>query len=335
MSGKTGIEWTDTTWNPLAGCEAVSAGCDRCYAARDASGRLSGTPTYRGLAVYGKFTGAVRLLPERLGQPLQWRKPRRVFVNSMSDLFYGEVPDEYVARVFAIMAAAPRHVFQVLTKRHGRMRALLSSPRWVDLLTGADEYPAAFRPNGQRYGIDIDPERPLPNVWLGVSVENQQWADLRIPALIDTPAAVRFLSCEPLLGPVDIDPYLFEPIGIDEVPGSALNDGAYACTSFVRRIGALGWVIAGGESGGGARPMHPEWPRALRDQCSRAGVPFLFKQWGEWRQTRADDPLGVKPRVHRFEDGRTVRRVGKGTAGRELDGRTWDEYPPARETVPA
>jgi protein gp37 len=205
----------------------------------------------------------------------------------MSDLFHAGVSDDFIARVFAVMALAPQHTFQVLTKRHGRMRSLLSSPKFradVDLwLGGSGVHPIE------------DWQWPLPNVWLGVSVEDQHWANLRIPALLNTPAAVRFLSCEPLLGPVSFRWARWAP-----VINAAHLDG----------MKGLGWVIVGGESGRGARPMAGDWPRAIRDQCVEAGVPFHFKQWG------SHDEHG-KP-------------THKKLAGRMLDGRTWDEFPVAR-----
>lgn len=333
MADKTRIEWTDATWNPIVGCTHVSAGCDNCYAARETSGRLAKHPLYAGLARDGKFTGEVRLVPERLSQPLHWRKPRRIFVNSMSDLFHGDVPTEFIAEVFAVMAAASRHQFQVLTKRPGRMRSLLTNPDFHEQVTRA--YGPLWRPAGHRW--------PLPNVWLGTSVEDQHWADVRIPHLILTPASVRFLSCEPLLGPISLIP--------------------------LRRID---WVIVGGESGPNARPMHPAWARRLRDECVYAGVPFLFKQWGEYLPAEVvDDPRMSHGRAytsHRggrsaavvrerpkgaFQSGRTrlmepgdvtigglmmldrdtvAERVGKHKAGRELDGCTWDEYPKGAAT---
>jgi protein gp37 len=266
----TEIEWTDKTWNPLTGCTKVSPGCDNCYA-KTMHERFNGP---------GSFD-TITLHPERLTQPLKWRKPAKVFVNSMSDLFHKDVPDQYIADVFAVMAVADRHTFQVLTKRPSRMRSLLSSPRWSELLTrDPNVWPS-----------DLDPELPLPNVWLGVSVEDQHWADIRIPALLDTPAAVRFLSCEPLLGPVDLR--------------QAINQDPFAAYHF--RPGGIDWVIVGGESGPGARPMRAEWARDIRTQCLFNNVPFLFKQWGN------RDATG--------------KRMSKKAAGRELDGRFWDEYP--------
>lgn len=289
--GDTKIEWTDKTWNPLTGCQVVSPGCTFCYA-KTMHERFNGP---------GSFD-TVTLHPERLGQPLKWRKPSRVFVNSMSDLFHQDVPDEYIARVFAVMGRASRHTFQVLTKRHARMRTLLSSPmfrrRMYDNLVSIDHTWIS----ANRLGW------PLPNVWLGVSVEDQQWADTRIPALLATPAAVRFLSCEPLLGPVNLSGYILAGHRLHTTDGRWHDD----CAACVRRRtcggnGTVDWVIVGGESGPGARPMHPNWARSLRDQCQAAAVPFLFKQFG------SHDAAG--------------KRMSKHAAGRELDGRTWDEYP--------
>ncbi len=332
MADRTSIEWTDETWNPTTGCDRVSNGCDRCYAATMAK-RLKAM----GVAEYQRdgdppTSGpgfGVALHPHRLDQPLRWKRPRRIFVNSMSDLFHGDVPDDYIARVFAVMALAPQHTFQVLTKRHARMRSLvrdgaLAEAVWDDL------------PN------DVPPVWPLPNVWLGVSVEDQKRADLRIPALLDTPAAVRFLSCEPLLGPVDLDQPRCDAHDRREVTvvdgrewcGYCAADGFSGELSFGHWLdplnGGIDWVIAGGESGRGARPMHPDWARQLRDQCVAAGVPFLFKQWGEHvtEDQSPDDIVLPSQRWHLLgNSGPGFYRVGKKAAGRELDGRTWDEYP--------
>lgn len=277
MSDRTKIEWSDATWNPVTGCTKVSPGCDHCYAETIAH-RFAGTKAYP-----NGFD--VTLRPERLDQPLRWTRPRRVFVNSMSDLFHKDIPDEHIARVFAVMALAPPHTFQVLTKRHGRMRSLLGSASFRDAVTSevvdlATASPTLVRPSVRdsvrsRNVSWLDPlpdgRWPLPNVWLGVSVEDQQRADLRIPALLDTPAAVRFLSCEPLLGPVDLGQSLAQYRPGDEHPW----DG-----DELKARDVLNWVIAGGESGPGARPMHPDWPRFLRDQCAAAGIAFHFKQAG-------------------------------------------------------
>ncbi|MDR6861946.1 phage Gp37/Gp68 family protein [Phycicoccus sp. 3266] len=307
----TKIEWTDETWNPVTGCTKVSPGCDHCYAEGIAH-RFAGTKAYP-----NGFD--VTLRPERLEQPLRWTRPRMVFVNSMSDLFHRDIPDEYIARVFAVMALASQHTFQILTKRHGRMRSLLSDRWWSEtLLPELIHELAAGRGYEVRY--------PLPNVWLGVSTEDQQRAELRIPALLDTPAAVRFISAEPLLGPID----LFSRSSIDRNP-------------------QLDWVIVGGESGPGARPMHPNWARRLRDQCAEAEIAFFLKQWGEWvpesfLKHRDNAPAAFldadgmcRPLVNGIPtdpprargDAITIRRVGKKTAGRVLDGRQHTAWPKA------
>ncbi len=343
----TAIEWTTDVWNPTTGCDRVSPGCDHCYALTMAK-RLKGM----GSAKYQRdgdprTSGPGFGITEHessLDAPLHWRKPRRVFVNSMSDLFHAGVSDEFIARVWAVMAATPQHTYQILTKRHGRMRSLLSSNAFD--LAVAEAWERLDTTAGQ-LDEDHTPPYPLPNVWLGVSVEDQKRADLRIPALLNTPAAVRFLSCEPLLGPVELRPAGSAP--------SLLRGGEMA--SWRR---AIDWVIAGGESGPGARPMHPNWARQLRDQCQTACVPFFFKQWGEWSpmapldgggrydfsrgHTLANDgtlyepaALAYEPEGPRYREALSaghdraaltnMYRVGKKVSGRELDGRTWDEFP--------
>lgn len=322
MGDRTGIEWTDATWNPVLGCTKVSAGCDHCYAERV-------TNRFRGPGAFDTVT----LKPERLLQPIKWQRPRRIFVNSMSDLFHTDVPDDYIADVFGVMAATPRHTYQVLTKRHARMRALLRSLLFRDAVLDRilrDDPGAQARFTAASW--------PLRNVWLGVSVEDQHWANIRVPALLGTPAAVRFLSAEPLLGPVE----LWLTCGHHaNLPGR--DPIRLPCCDAV--VAALGWVIVGGESGPGARPMHPDWALGLRDECVTAGVPFLFKQWGEWAPKAAG---GVALRdvclsydgerydvdddyvcAHNESEGAWLRRVGKKAAGRDLEGRTWDEYPEA------
>lgn len=304
MGDKTKIEWTrgddgtpGATWNPLTGCEAVSPGCDHCYAARQASGRLKNHLAYAGLAEGGVFTGDIRLLTDRLDEPFHWTKPRRIFVNSMSDLFYKAVPDSFIAEVFEVMDAANWHTYQILTKRPQRMAKLLRRwfDRWDEAESGRVAEAGWF---------------PAPHVWLGTSIESDKYT-FRADHLRDTPAAVRFLSCEPLLGPL---------------PSLDLTD--------------IDWVIVGGESGPGARPMHPDWVRDIRDRCVAAGVAFHFKQHGEYRQREGDEA----PAIIVARDGQTwsptsngiplferhcavMARPGKKAAGRELDGRTWDEYP--------
>lgn len=340
MSDKTGIEWTDATWNPVTGCTEVSPGCDHCYAKTFAE-RWRGTPGH-----YFEQGFDVQLRPDKLDLPLKWRKPRKVFVNSMSDLFHDSVPDDYIAQVWGVMAWSPHHTFQILTKRHARMRSLLSTPAFKSLVDDAWYDIARRYPQGERKiahpGHPYD-RWPLPNVWLGVSAENQQWADIRIPALLGTSAAVRFISAEPLLGPIDL-------LGDADTPGPAVvrtgvqtrpnTPHGPAEYDYDDQIG-IDWVIAGGESGHGARPMHPDWARSLRDQCTEAGVAFLFKQWGEWMPIGPDELHAERPEVYLdavpararttpIAIGPALRhlvRVGKGKAGRILDGRTWDEYP--------
>ncbi len=341
MSDQTAIEWSDATWNPITGCTKVSPGCDNCYAETFAE-RWRGTPGHH-------FENGfdLTLRPERLGQPIRWTRPRRIFVNSMSDLFHDGVPDEFIARVFAVMAVAPQHTFQVLTKRHGRMRSLLSRPEFraqvEDAICGVV---AEYTPDQVWYSA-----WPLPNVWLGVSVEDQKRADLRIPALLDTPAAIRWISAEPLLGPVDLKGAALRPYERQQGGYWEYGHGEDVYGNGKVWVPAppaqLDWVVTGGESGRGARPMHPQWARVLRDQCTAAGIPYLFKQHGAWVPEsallhRASAPaafLDIDGTVRPLVNGKpekppmargqavTVRQVGKKAAGRELDGRTWDEYP--------
>lgn len=338
MGDRSKIEWTDATWNPVTGCTRVSPGCEHCYIDWAPPFRIAGrhfvdSSGTRSNAI-GSTTG-VALHPERVDQPLRWKKPRRIFVNSMSDLFHEDVPDALIVDVFAVMARAARHTFQVLTKRHARMRSLLNSQPFRAAVL------ALYAARWGDAGADAV-TWPLLNVWVGVTVEDQERADLRIRALMETRAAVRFLSCEPMLGPVDLTPCHCRA-------GSTLgcarhNFGSLTNTQLNSRdmhVPAIDWVICGGESGPGARPMHPEWARSLRDQCSAAGVPFLFKQWGDWQPysigagfvydehpfRRVGDPITSPPWDERIPGRQIVKRVGKRAAGRELDGRTWDEYP--------
>lgn len=246
MSDKSAIEWTDATWNPVTGCTKVSPGCDHCYAERFAE-------RWRGVVGHPYEQGFdVKLWPDRLLQPSRWDRPRRIFVNSMSDLFHRDVPDAFIRDVFFEMLATPRHIFQVLTKRPDRMRSFV-----------------------RRYYSELMELGPLgmpgyEHIWLGTSVESNDYA-WRADMLRDILAPVRFLSIEPMLGPVD------------KVSLTGIH-----------------WVICGGESGPGARPIDLAWVRELRDRCVTGGWPFFFKQWGG---------------------------VHKKAAGRELDGRTWDQFP--------
>ena len=241
MADKTQIEWADATWNPITGCNQVSPGCRECYAMILAGGRLKSHSSRSGLTVETatgpKWNGVLKFNSDWLTMPFSWKKPRRIFVCAHSDLFHENVPADWINRILDIMACCPWHQFLVLTKRAQRMQAYMR-----------------HRMPGLR-GF-------LPNLWLGVSVETQKYANERIPLLLDTPAAVRWISAEPLLEEITV----FSMDGPVDVP-----DG---CKS------SLHWMVCGGESGRRARPMHPLWARFLRDQCEAAGVPFYFKQWG-------------------------------------------------------
>ncbi len=320
MSDTTSIEWTDASWPVVTGCTHISPGCDRCYSARLTSTRLRHLPEYAGLASNGRFNGTVRCLPDRLDWPLKWRKPKRIFVSDMADLFHDQVPDEYLVRVFDVMLNARRHTFQVLTKRHARMRSFVT--RYLSGEFAAEPL--------DRAPLAATVDRPPANVWLGVSAEDQKWADIRIPALLDTPAAIRFVSAEPLLGPIDLSSWIGADHGASPgdlpAPGGrgkaggdrgGLRSGVPDDLSDSTRRSSISWLIAGGESGSGARPCELSWLRSLHDQCASAGVPYFLKQLGS-------------------------------VAGREWDagpkGGDWDkwpedlrvrEFPPARHAVTA
>ena len=391
MADGSKIEWTDATWNPITGCSVVSPGCTNCYAMKLAGTRLRNHPSREGLTRDTKagpvWTGEVRLNEDWLTQPLRWKKPRMIFVCAHGDLFAENVPDEWIDRVFAVMALAPQHTFQVLTKRAARMReymcGLHHEPR--SHLAGRMQA-AAERLNwfidqpgdgcflGPRFreGAHGYIERPFENVWLGVSAEDQTRADERIPLLLDTPAAVRWVSAEPLLGPID-----FRLISHPQHSGADVLTGHDAtpcplsdpycesddgeCHDGCEPNPRIDWIVAGGESGSDARPMHPDWVRSIREQCRAAFVPFHFKQWGEWgdyRQIGADswaysvmkgtERCGVVreggeamfegrafPTRYPWRDGGPgpcMVRVGKKLSGRTLDGQTHDEWPRAYGT---
>ncbi len=268
MGDKTAIGWTDSSWNPISGCSKVSPGCSHCYA-EAVSHRFGWTQkpwTERNAA------DNVVLHPARLDQPLHWTKPRHVFVNSMSDVFHDQVPEAFIDELFAVMAMASRHTFQILTKRPQRMHDYLMHPKTV--LRIAD----AIDRRDDRLGYDVLAQDmrmgqawPFSNVWLGVSVEDQRRAEERIPLLLQTPADVRFLSCEPLLGPVDLSAIPLSVPGGEAVPAHVLQRSSV----FAPRVD---WVIVGAESGPGARPMDDDWVRTLRNQCQAAGAAFFFKQ---------------------------------------------------------
>lgn len=323
MSGKSSIEWTEHTWNPITGCSKISPGCENCYAEK-LSHRFGWTEK-PWTAAYAAEN--VKLYPDRLDIPLKWKKPRMIFVNSMSDLFHEHVSHDFLRKVWEVMVGSPHHIFQVLTKRPERMQ------EWVS-----------------KHGVQIAGGRPAKNVWLGVTVEDQRRADERIPFLLQTPAAVRFLSCEPLLEPVNLERHLNGGKTSEEWRARALSGvDPYGFRPPYPRIH---WVIAGGESGPNARPIHPDWVRDIRDQCQKAGVPFFFKQWGEWfvpedgaeacrvcgctwHNACEGGCFWIEPGLcsncvgKPVPDYRAVKfqRIGKKKAGRMLDGRTWDEMP--------
>lgn len=320
MSTATSIEWTESTWNPTTGCDRISPGCDRCYAmtmARrlkamgSAKYQNDGDPRTSGPGF------AVTMHQESVLDPIvKWpRKSQMVFLDSMSDVFHARVAADFQGKIFATMALTPQHRYQVLTKRPGRMRELLAHGGRVhkammqalwDLRRNGPSMPA-WNIGWLFERTDGECPWPLPNVWLGTSIESDDYTG-RADDLRETPAAVRFLSLEPLLGPL---------------PSLDLN--------------GIDWVITGGESGPGARPMDPQWARTIRDHCLANGVAFLHKQNGEWTSTRRYG-VGVLdgPRIygsatqdapHGFVLREILQRVGKKTAGRELDGRTWGQFP--------
>ncbi|MEJ7730499.1 MAG: phage Gp37/Gp68 family protein [Polyangiaceae bacterium] len=312
MSATTSIEWTDKSWNPVRGCALVSPGCTNCYAMKFAH-RFSGAgKPYDGLTRLTKhgpvWTGEALFIPWALEEPFRWKKPQRVFVNSMSDLFHEDVTDEQIAAVFGVMAAAPQHTFQILTKRPERMRAFLREvmPRLADDNRAIAAAPAVHQTTlraaveylGKHPALDAAWERdrearnrdveawPLRNVWIGVSVEDQARANERIPLLLDTPAAVRWVSAEPLLERVSLaDLYdhaggIIKPLcGLHWQPTPA-SWSQRGVTVLKPKGPTIDWVVVGGESGPGARPFHLDWARKVVADCKAAGVPCFVKQLG-------------------------------------------------------
>lgn len=313
MSKTTAIEWCDSTFNPWIGCTRVSPACDDCYAARSTPARTLGV-------VWGPSAERRRTSAENWKQPLRWNaqaaeffeqhgRRRRVFCASLADVFDKEVPTEWRAALWALIRTTPNLDWLLLTKRIGNAINMM-----------------------------YDAEEAMPNVWLGATICNQEEADRDIPKLLAVPARVRFLSIEPMLGPITLREVHSDICEIDALTG---NHGVLRPLRG-RSDAKVHWVICGGESGPKARPMHPDWARSLRDQCAAAGVPFLFKQWGEWLPAKegrsitghvlvleGHAPFTDKPQWHGFEDGQQVARVGKRAAGRLLDGRTHDGFPGA------
>ncbi|ULA64484.1 MAG: Phage Gp37/Gp68 family protein [Nitrospira sp.] len=291
---RTNIEWTDVTWNPVRGCAMVSAGCEHCYAMKQAH-RFSGPgQPYAGLTEIGaqgpRWTGRITLVPEILDAPLRRRQPRRIFVNSMSDLFHEDVPQDFIHEVFAVMALSPQYTFQILTKRPERMRQLLDDKDYFfwSLVEGhAQRIYSEQHPEENRDAISMGlaVHGPLPNVHLGVSVEDQVTADERIPILLQTPAAVRWVSLEPLLGAVNVTKFfprpLYHCVGCGR---ELLRESCGKCSTEnnteTNATGGLNWVVCGGESGPRARPCDVAWIRSVVQQCDEAGVPCFVKQLG-------------------------------------------------------
>jgi protein gp37 len=294
MTDRSAIEWTQATWNPVTRCDRISPGCQHCYAlilARrlkamgQAKYQADGRPPTSGPGF------GVALHPHTLGEPLRWRRPRRIFVCSMADLFHARVPDAFIAQLFATMAATPQHTYQVLTKRPGRMARLL----------GSDAFPqAVFDHTVAAHGA-TSLTWPLSNVWLGTSVEDQQRANQRIPNLLAAPAVTRFLSCEPLLGPIDLGLAISQQTAPTNGRGLTRTTVHLThCCQRALRDAEIHWIIAGGESGPSHRPVDPAWVRSLRDQALAGKVAFFFKQWGG---------------------------LTSGAGGRLLDGCSWNQYP--------
>lgn len=356
MADNSHIEWTDATWNPVTGCSVVSPGCTNCYAMRLAGTRLQHHPSRAGLTVDSKagpvWNGQVRFNENWLLEPIRWKRPRRIFVCAHGDLFHESVPDAWIDRVFAVMALAPQHTFQVLTKRSARMREYLQAPAVAHRIAEAAGHliVAAFgRDAAIARGVDLGRRLaeawPLPNVWHGISAEDQVRADQRIPDLLATPAAVRFLSAEPLLGPIDIA-WALSPNPI-EIAAGLLRRGSFA--PGLETLRRLDQVIVGGESGLDARPMHPDWVRQIEGDCGPGGVAFFFKQWGAWTPgENVQRQHGIVATAHWFDerwlygeedlarsdlhvdDEPDLYNVGKRAAGRVLDGRTHDAMPQGR-----
>lgn len=338
---KSSIEWTGHTWNPTKGCSIKSPGCKNCFAMREAYrfGFNPQLPVYHGLTklVNGKpvWTGKLALAPDStLLQPLKRKKPTTWFVNSMSDLFHEDIPDGWIDSVFAVMALTPQHTYQILTKRADRMREYFAAETRANSINGAI-WSALGTPRGSKikHGGNWRCALPLPNVWLGISCERQQEADERIPLLLQTPAAIRFISAEPLLGPIDLTALTLSGVSSKF---DALKQGATYSSKpdggrfyHISDQQTLDWVIVGGESGPDAWPMHPDWARSLRDQCEDAGVPLFFKQWGAFSPYLTGP--GARANVA-GGDGATLKmtRVGKKRAGRLLDGVEYNGMPGAR-----
>jgi len=365
--------WWTKSWNPVIGCSKCSTACENCYAEALHTQRHKALLAGKKMPpCYAEPFDRVRFFPERLIEPLHWRKPQMIFVCNMGDLFHDAVMDSsFLDRIFAVMAMCPQHTFMLLTKRSDNQLKYITSEAdtehmaWLaDKSLGEDELAAHA------------PTWPLPNVWIGATIWDQASADRAVPILLSTPAAKRFVSVEPMLGPVDLGQW-FEridhcgacgaesPAQVEDVCPECGSDAGlittWGCAQAERyRTGErysespageedlkgqpLDWIICGGETGPGARPMHPDWPRKLRDDCVAAGVPFFFKQWGEYSQRGGtgiveahgsgapnvawpDGTVRWGKSEDRGGEGVRLARVGKAKAGRVLDGQEWSEVP--------
>jgi protein gp37 len=312
------IEWTGLTWNCVTGCNKISPGCRSCYAEVMHRRLMALKPE----KYTRPFLDGAYPYPPALSEPFERKKPTVYFLPSMSDLFHANIPLDYIAQVWAVMFLNPHHTFQVLTKRADRLPLIASAEfyqlfaKYVNHLHDKYIQPLEQAMYFEEEAIDA---LPLPNVWIGTSCEDQQRADERIPFLLQTPAAVRFLSCEPLIGPIDILSYknsnaIFNAYQWKYAYDFESNNGQQP----------INWVICGGESGHMARPMHPDWARSLRDQCKRAGVPFFFKQWGQWNPDNFDT---TRAKVMDDEGTLMYWQKSKKTAGNILDGKTHLAFP--------
>lgn len=359
MSGTSKIEWTDATWNPVTGCTKVSTGCKYCYAKTLHDKRHRAFLADKKMpAQYAQPFERVMLHPDRLDWPLHWRgsavskaqgRSSRIFVNSVSDLFHEDVPFSFLDAMFCIMALCPQHTFQILTKRAARMLEYVSAERrdvraeyWdrVSELFFRDPQTACDRSHTRIDDVIVSRFSiwPLSNVWLGISAEDQKTFDERWPKLRETPAVIRFLSAEPLLGPIDATNSCNGFEFSDALRGRKWHDADHGANADTSR---LDLVISGGESGRDARPSHPDHFRSLRDQCKAAGAHFVFKQWGEWApETVACSKRTAKTALYISADGATrpaaygarngattIQRMGKHATGRLLDGQLHNEYP--------
>ncbi len=303
MADNSKIEWTEATWNIITGCSVISPGCTNCYAMKLAGTRLRNHPSRQGLTIPSKsgpvWNGEVRFNKDWLTQPLHWKRPRMIFVCAHGDLFHESVPDEWLDEIFAVMCLAPQHTFQILTKRAKRMREYM-----ISLESRPDDIGMTAARHVNFEDIPEYDEWPPKHLQLGVSAEDQERADERILHLAETPAAMRWVSVEPLLGEIDLTKLALQPEGQYR---NGLTGECHGFYTDYKNLNSIDWVVVGGESGPHARPMQPDWVRSLRDQCKAARVPFLFKQWGRYNN------IGLP--------------VGKKKAGRELDGVTHTEFP--------